>query len=222
MVINRHEVSGRRHFDLAHELFHILTWDAMPPEHAEEAVEVSRNRIEQLANSFASAVLMPAAIVDRFGDWGAVVEADLPRRLMAAAEELRVTGSALKWRLAALGRIGQAAARAIPDAALRRHRKAAAGETPLLFSRPFVEIIGLAIAEGRVSTRRAAGLLDMTLDDLKDLFAAHGVRARVRAVNRPWRGREPYSSSRNVVNRSASAGTASVTVVHRISRLISK
>ena len=31
VLINRKEVIGRRHFDLAHELFHILTWDAMPP-----------------------------------------------------------------------------------------------------------------------------------------------------------------------------------------------
>ena len=39
MLINRDEVPGRRHFDLAHELFHILTWDAMPPDHVEEATE---------------------------------------------------------------------------------------------------------------------------------------------------------------------------------------
>ncbi len=31
VLIARREVAGRRHFDLAHELFHILTWDAMPP-----------------------------------------------------------------------------------------------------------------------------------------------------------------------------------------------
>jgi XRE family transcriptional regulator, fatty acid utilization regulator len=49
VLINRYEVAGRRHFDLAHELFHILTWDAMPPEHAEEAREVGGNRVEQLA-----------------------------------------------------------------------------------------------------------------------------------------------------------------------------
>ena len=31
VLIARGEVRGRRNFDLAHELFHILTWDAMPP-----------------------------------------------------------------------------------------------------------------------------------------------------------------------------------------------
>jgi len=31
VLIARREIEGRRHFDLAHELFHVLTWDAMPP-----------------------------------------------------------------------------------------------------------------------------------------------------------------------------------------------
>ena len=75
VLINRHEVVGRRHFDLGHELFHILTWDAMPPEHSEEARETGGNRVEQLANNFASAVLMPVPVLDRFGDWSDVSEA---------------------------------------------------------------------------------------------------------------------------------------------------
>ena len=32
VLVNRLEPEGRRNFDLAHELFHLLTWDAMPPE----------------------------------------------------------------------------------------------------------------------------------------------------------------------------------------------
>ena len=49
VLINRREVEGRRHFDLAHELFHILTWDAMPPEHSEAmAAAIPGARIEIL------------------------------------------------------------------------------------------------------------------------------------------------------------------------------
>jgi Zn-dependent peptidase ImmA (M78 family)/DNA-binding XRE family transcriptional regulator len=177
VVINRHEIAGRRYFDLAHELFHMLTWDAMPPEHVEEASETSRNRVEQLANNFASAVLMPVAVVDRFGDWSAVIERELPARLNAAADQLEVTASALKWRLAALDRISQTAARGVPDAALRNNgHKMIAADPPPLFSKPFMEVVGLAIEDGRVSTRRAAGLLDLTLDDLADLFTTHGLK----------------------------------------------
>src|SRR4051794_33611652 len=56
VLINRDEVPGRRHFDLAHEVFHTLTWEAMPPVHVEDATETGgANRVEQLANAFASA-----------------------------------------------------------------------------------------------------------------------------------------------------------------------
>jgi Zn-dependent peptidase ImmA (M78 family)/transcriptional regulator with XRE-family HTH domain len=175
VLINRREPAGRRHFDLAHELFHILTWDTMPPEHVEDAAEQSRNRVEQLANSFASAVLMPVAVLDRFGPW----DRDLVRRLNAAADRLEVTATALKWRLLGLGRIERTAAKGVPDAALRNNGRPAPAREPLppLFSRPFVEVIALAIGQGRLTARRAADLTDTTLEDLAELCAAYGVDA---------------------------------------------
>ena len=60
VLIARRKVAGRRHFDLAHELFHILTWDTMPPAHSEAAREYGGTRGEQLANSFVAAALMEA------------------------------------------------------------------------------------------------------------------------------------------------------------------
>lgn len=173
VLINRHEVVGRRHFDLAHELFHILTWDAMPPEHVEDASERSRNRVEQLANSFASAVLMPKAALARFEP----VKGDIVAWLNATADALAVTATALKWRLVALDRLDLARATKIPDAALRNNgRDVARSEPSPLFSKPFMEVIALATHEGRISARRAADLLDLSIDDLADLCVTHGVK----------------------------------------------
>ena len=180
VLIARHEVAGRRHFDLAHELFHILTWDAMPPEHLEEARETGGNRVEQLANNFAAAVLMPASAVARFGDWSAHGQDTLIARLNAAADELHVTASALKWRLVALGVLASATARAVPDAALRHNGSVDAEDVPPPpFSGPFMDVFGLAIGDGLVSVRRIAALLDLTVEDLTDLFATHGVECPV-------------------------------------------
>jgi len=123
VLINRNEVEGRRNFDLAHELFHILTWDTMPPEHSEAAIETGGNRVEQLANNFASAVLMPAKVLDGVADWSALAEAALVARLNGAADQLKVTASALKWRLVALNRLKPATARAI-SSGRRRVRSA--------------------------------------------------------------------------------------------------
>jgi hypothetical protein len=152
----------------------------MPPEHSEEARETGGNRVEQLANNFASAVLMPVSVLDRFGNWSEIDEGELAARLNAAADDLQVTASALKWRLVALDRLKPAMARAIPDAALRNNGSDAVPSVlPPPFSKPFLEVIALAVDEGRVSARRAGALLDLTVDDLADLFATHGVQSPV-------------------------------------------
>jgi Zn-dependent peptidase ImmA (M78 family) len=174
VIINRHEVAGRRHFDLAHELFHVLTWDAMPPEHIEEASEIGKGRVEQLANNFASALLMPNAALEPFGAPGD----DIVKWLNATADALEVTATALKWRLVALGKLDQTKAKAIPDAALRNNgREVVLDKPPPLFSKPFMEVIALAIKQGQISARKAADVLDLSIDDLADLCATHGVEA---------------------------------------------
>ena len=59
ILVNRQEPVGRRNFDLVHELFHILTWEAMKPPQVEplEPKPVKGNRVEHLAENFAAAIL---------------------------------------------------------------------------------------------------------------------------------------------------------------------
>jgi XRE family transcriptional regulator, fatty acid utilization regulator len=180
VLINRDEAPGRRHFDLAHELFHILTWEALPPVHIEEVTETGgANRVEQLANAFASALLMPLRVIEPAADWRVLQGNALIARLNAAADRLEVTATALLWRLVSVNLLDRAEARAVPAAALRFNGRPAKppGKTPALFSRRFVEIVARAVDEGRVSTRKIASLLGLSVDDLGDLFAAHGVTA---------------------------------------------
>jgi Zn-dependent peptidase ImmA (M78 family)/transcriptional regulator with XRE-family HTH domain len=177
VLINRGEVPGRRHFDLAHELFHILTWEAMPPERFEEEVPVRKSRVEQLADSFASALLMPKSALDAFGDWAPLEGPALAERLNLAADRLGVTSVALLWRLIGAKLLPRTAERTIEKARLNNNGRPrpAAGPLPPLFSRPFAELVAGAISAGRISTRRAARVLGLPVDDLAEAFAAHGV-----------------------------------------------
>ena len=180
VLIARREVAGRRNFDLAHELFHILTWDTMQPEHSEEARDTGGNRVEQLANNFAAAVLMPNHALERFGGWADLAEEDLILRLNSAADDLHVTSSALSWRLVALGQLTSAVAGSLPEPALRNNgHEAVNTPAPALFSQPFVDVLALAIDKGLVSVRRTAALLDATVEDLGELFRVHGVEGPV-------------------------------------------
>ena len=174
VLIARDEVPGRRNFDLAHELFHILTWDAMPPEHIEDAGDHGGNRVEQLANSFAAAVLMPRALLEPYGAWGELAMDELIAQLNAVANELDVSSSALRWRLVALGQLTRATAQAIPEVALRNNGGVTEAQAaPPLFSRPYMEVISGAIDQGYLSVRRAAVLTGQPIEDVEDLFEAH-------------------------------------------------
>ena len=176
VLIARNEVAGRRHFDLAHELFHILTWDAMPPGHVEEACDFGGNRVELLADNFAAALLMPVCALREFDDCARLDVDELTARLNAVADELHVTSSALRWRLAALRRLTKARAQAIPESALRNNgHEPTPGDRPLLFSKPFAQVLAAALDRGCISVRRTASLCGLTIEALEELFAAHGV-----------------------------------------------
>ncbi len=179
ILINRNDSPGRRRADLAHELFHILTWDVMKPERVESAEDtwekptnrrVERNeRIEQLADNFNFGVLMPEWALDALPDHREDAE-----WLNAAANELGVTSLNLKWRLVNSGRVPGMKGVAKEDL-VRLARFNGDNDTPPLFGRRFMAVIAQAIESGEISSRRAAKLLRTTTDELGELLDVHGV-----------------------------------------------
>lgn len=172
ILVNRRESPGRRSFDLAHELFHVLTWDAMPPRRVEplEVKPAKGNRVEQMAENFAAALLMPSPVVS--GLWTARGDEALPLWMGRTAARLRVSVPALQWRLVNLGLLSKAQAQALSSAP--RPAAAAGAGVPPLFSRRFIERVAGAVEAGRLSMRRAAGLLGLSLAELADVCAVHG------------------------------------------------
>ena len=176
VLVNRNEVTGRRNFDLAHELFHIMTWEQMPPDYSEAAFGFvgKRNRVEQLADNFASALLMPTKVLERFGQWTGMGVQELSARINKVADELLVTGQALKWRLVALGLLSKAMAHDISDDLLRNNgRSRADEEVPPLFSHAFMDVVGKAMDQGYVSKRRVAQQLGVNVNELRGVFRDH-------------------------------------------------
>lgn len=57
IVINSNEAPWRRNYDLAHELFHLITWKVVNPSDLEDPLYF--NEIEKKANKFASILLLP-------------------------------------------------------------------------------------------------------------------------------------------------------------------
>lgn len=173
VLVNRHEPEGRRHFDLAHELFHILTWTAMPPERLDGETPKSK-RVEQLADNFASALLAPSKVLDALGP----PEGDLRAWLNRTADHLGMSAQALKWRMINSERVSREDALSISDDALRHNgAMTSTSKVAPLFSRPFVTTLVRAIDKGNISVRRAMALVDMAEPEFRGLCEAHVVPA---------------------------------------------
>ena len=112
VLINRNEAPWRQRFSLAHEVFHLVTWDAVLGDLPEGDFPAAwAERLEVLANVFASALLLPGddlrmELESRFGD----CEPSDPG-LVDLARSYGVSSEALLWRLRALGLMKQQAVR---------------------------------------------------------------------------------------------------------------
>ena len=98
IVLNAANVRWRRNFDLAHELFHLLTWTVFRDHSSSATSMVAPEREESLANSFASQLLMPAeAMQTAFG--GRIRNSKLyVSELHDIARQFDVSVSAVLWR----------------------------------------------------------------------------------------------------------------------------
>jgi transcriptional regulator with XRE-family HTH domain len=174
ILINRSEPAGRRNFDLAHELFHLLTWEAMPPTRV-EAREIPRrkgNRVERLAENFAGALLMPGQVLrDRWKDRG---DEELTDWLNRTATDLQVTALALKWRLVAADLLAKPEAQRIDDRGLAANGGGAQAPPPPRFSPDFVARIHDAVEGGRLSLAKATRLLGVTPSAFAELCDTYG------------------------------------------------
>jgi Zn-dependent peptidase ImmA (M78 family)/transcriptional regulator with XRE-family HTH domain len=173
VLINRAEPAARRNFDLGHELFHILTWDKMPPPRVDQIPEEGptggkRPKVERLADAFTAGLLMPTATVQ--SRWAQRGDQGLAEWLSANARELGVSHLALYWRLANLGLIKSDA-----DTLHRvdRLRSASVETRPAPYSADFVRDLHTLIADGLVTVRRVLTLLDLDEDELKGIFTSY-------------------------------------------------
>ncbi len=171
ILIDREEGEGRRNFDLAHELFHLLTWQAMPPSRIEQITmnPTRRSRVEALADNFAGALLMPRRSVQAaYAQRG---DRTLPEWLVATAPIFKVSVSALYWRLVALGMVQNNCGAEIE----RLPWKGESRKVQNLFSKKFVDLLYEAVEAGHMSLSYVGKLLGIGRDGLKDLFHSYGL-----------------------------------------------
>jgi Zn-dependent peptidase ImmA (M78 family) len=175
ILINRNEPEYRRNYDLAHELFHVLTWSAMPPNEFDAVME-KKSRVEILADAFAAALLMPRAVLEPL--WETRGKRELHGWINATARQLGVSGQALFYRMKALNWLEPEEALRIDFERLKwQGGERRDSEKPRPYSEKFVDMLHRMLDGGWISVRRAAALLNCTGDELQELFRSYGKKA---------------------------------------------
>ncbi|MGD9346265.1 MAG: XRE family transcriptional regulator [Candidatus Aminicenantes bacterium] len=162
ILINANDAPWRRNFDLAHELFHLLTWEHFDPEEVYQNEITGKNRIEQLAEVFASSLLLPEDEVRNEFEKRAEYKSISYLNLVDIARDFDVSIEALLWRLVNLDLLKKEKIQEELESGMikdidKKHRKAdwAEAEKPHL-SPKYVSLAIKAFHMGKISKGKLA------------------------------------------------------------------
>jgi Zn-dependent peptidase ImmA (M78 family)/transcriptional regulator with XRE-family HTH domain len=177
IVVNNEEAPWRINFTLAHELFHIITWDTFSPAEM-EANEQLFTDIEKKADRFASALLLPEAEV-RQELAKKIIEQKLPLSdIVDVAREFGVSTSAILYRMANLRLISWDKANELSKndeltMIDRRIRKDSAIDTPV--SERFISLAAKCLRRGLISRGKFAEILNIDRVDIDEFLEYRGL-----------------------------------------------
>ena len=182
ILVASSEPAWRQNFSIAHELFHLITWDEKLFASLEEDEEL-RELNEKFANAFAAALLMP----------GESVRAELRKlcgegwikhaTLVALAQQFEVSMAALLWRLHDLRYFSRSEVekhlKDVTLIALDRHNRFAQTKTensPVrALGSKFARTAYLAYSYGKISRSRLARMLSVSLPELANRLEQLGL-----------------------------------------------
>lgn len=177
VIVNNEEAPWRINFTLAHELFHIITWDTLSPAEMENN-EPFFSEIEKKADRFASALLLPEAEI-RQELAKRVIEQKLPYSdIVDLAREFGVSTSALLYRMANLRLMPWEKANELAkndELAMidRRIRKDSTNEAPV--SERFILLAVKCLRKGLISRGKFAEILGIDRADIDELLESRGL-----------------------------------------------
>jgi len=178
ILINVNDAPWRRNFDLAHELFHVITWNVFSPEEIGEGKK--RTRPEQLADIFASSLLMPEVhLRDALKETVTGSEVR-PIDIIEIAKAFGVSTEAVLWRLVNLKIFKKSQAQKVLNAHkfrdLDRNSRKIFYENakPSKFPSRFISLASRCLMEGKISRGTFAEYLEIDRVEIDDYLEGVG------------------------------------------------
>jgi XRE family transcriptional regulator, fatty acid utilization regulator len=165
ILMNGAEPPWRRNYNFAHELFHLITWDAVERIWPADREPDWYGRLERLANRFAADLLLPADELEvhirERCEKGALEDLDL----IDVARDFDVSTEALAWRLVSLRYQTEDEARLrLADPEFRRRDRSSMvglwAAAPKGLPERYRRLVRMAFERGLLSRIRAAEYLE--------------------------------------------------------------
>lgn len=182
ILINAHDAPWRRNFDLAHELFHIITWNIFSLEEIGDGTR--KTKPEKYADSFAASLLLPKEpLFDSLKE----ISADEKLKLVdiiELAKEFGVSSEAVLWRLFNLNQIRKSRVEKILndpefrnlDRCLRRGLYAE--QKPEKFPQRYISLACRCLMQGKISRGLFAEYMEIDRSEVDDYLYAAGYASK--------------------------------------------
>ena len=178
ILINTHDAPWRRNFDLAHELFHIVTWNLFS--HEEIGDRTRKTKPEQYADNFAASLLLPQEHI-----FDVLKEITLNQELklvdvIELAKEFGVSSAAVLWRLVNLRKLKKGQVdRILGDPEfqnLDRDMRQGLYEEyrPAKFPQRYISLACRCLMEGKISRGLFAEYMEIDRSEIDDYLSAAG------------------------------------------------
>jgi Zn-dependent peptidase ImmA (M78 family)/transcriptional regulator with XRE-family HTH domain len=178
ILINATDAPWRRNFDLAHELFHIITWNVFSREEIGDGSH--KTKPEQYADSFAASLLLPKDhLLDALKEI-VVTEALKLVDIIEVAKEFGVSSEAVLWRLVNLGKLKKGQVEKIlvnPEFRDLDHdlRRGLYGEhQPNKFPQRYISLACRCLMDGKISRGLFAEYMEIDRSEIDDYLSAAG------------------------------------------------
>lgn len=159
IMLNSDSKQWRRNFDLAHELFHLVTWKVRG-----SAGLMSKE--EEFADHFAGALLMPDQALREVIDLSLKNNSLSYNDLDSIARQFSVSLDALLWRIHRLYNTPRDATKKwIEEAKQYSQLPLRQSETPEKLPSRYKSLAFAALKKGEISTKQFANYLDMNISD---------------------------------------------------------
>ncbi len=178
ILVNFNNAPWRRNFDLAHELFHIVSWNVFSPEEIGDGT--TKTKPEQYADIFASSLLMPEAhLLDALKDIVTDKKTGIVD-IIELAKDFGVSSEAVLWRLVNLNKIRKSqVAKILEDPVFRtldrsRRRNLYSKNEWFKFPSRFISLSCRCLLEGKISRGAFAEYLEIDRAGIDEFLVGEG------------------------------------------------